>query len=365
MAKKITQHLIARELGISIGTIDRALHNRPGISEETKQRILDFVKQHEYTPDRIASSLARKAKPTRVGVILQKEPAFFWSKVRNGILAAERELADFGVEVIIREMQSVRNTAEILHLLDELVRQSVEAIIMVPTNDVRLREQIARAADLGIKIITLNDDIDESQRLFYVGPQMRQGGRIAGEMMGRYLQGNGNVVIINGSIDSIDYHERIEGFKEVLKEQYAGIHVIATYAYDFANLKDNLEHVIQGVLESIDNIAGIYDADGASLYHIGDYVKKRRLIGRFVIIGHEIWDEVEKLIAEEIIQVCINQDPFAQGYYAVKLLINYLNNSFKPIHDRFYTRADIIIKENLTTRGNILNPFVFAENGQV
>lgn len=362
MAKKITQHQIAKELGISIGTIDRALHNRPGINEETKQRILDFVKQNAYTPDRIASSLARKAKPTRVGVILQKEPAFFWGKVRQGILAAERELADFGIEVIIREMASIRNTAEILRLLEDLIGKSVEAVILVPTNDARLREQIARAADLGIQVITLNDDIDASQRLFYVGPQMRRGGRIAGELMGRYLEGSGNVVIINGSIDSIDYHERIEGFKEVLKERYTGIHVIATYAYDFANLKDNLEQVIQGVLESIDDIAGIYDADGASLYHIGDYVKKHRLNDRFVIIGHEIWDEVEKLIDEEIIQVCINQDPFAQGYYAVKLLVNYLKTGFIPAHDRLYTRADIIIKENLTTQVNILNPFIFTEN---
>lgn len=362
MANKITQHLIARELGVSIGTIDRALHNRPGINEETKQRILDFVKMNHYTPDRIASSLARKANPTRVGVILQSVPAFFWIKVRHGILAAERELADFGIEIIIREMELIRNTTEILRLLEEFIEQSVDAIIMVPTNDPRLRDQITRAADLGIKVITLNDDIDQSQRLFYVGPQMRQSGRIAGELMGRYLEDNGNVVIINGSIDSINYHERIEGFKEVLKEHHSGIHVIATYTYDFENLKDNLEHIIQGVLESIDNIAGIYDADGASLYHIGDYVKKRQLKGRFVIIGHEIWDEVEKLIDEEIIQVCINQDPFAQGYYAVKLLVNYLNNGFKSAHDRLYTRADIIIKENLTTRGNILNPFIFTEN---
>ena len=361
MAKKITQHYIARELGLSIGTVDRALHDRPGISLETKQKVIDFIQEHAYKPDRIASTLARKAKPLRVGVILQSEPAFYWDKIRQGIFSAEQELADFGIDIIMRELKNIRKTEEIILLLDELVANSVDAMIMVPTNDLRLRQKIDQAADRGIKTITINDDIDQSRRIFYVGPQMRQSGRIAGDMMGRYLNGQGNVVIVNGSIDSIDYYQRIEGFKDVLREYYPDIRVIATYSYDFGNLKDNLEQVVQCVLESIDNIAGIYDADGASLSHIGDYVSSRQLNGRFVIIGHEIWDAVARLMKEDIIQVCISQDPYAQGYNAVKLLFQYMMTGKKPLHDRLYTRVDIIIRENLTAQDNILNPFIISQ----
>jgi len=202
----------------------------------------------------------------------------------------------------------------------------------------------------------LNDDLDQSGRLFYVGPQMRQSGRLAGELMGRYLNGKGNIIIINNcSVASVNYYERIEGFNEVIKENYKNINVISTYSYRFESLKNNLDYEIQLELESIDNIAGIYDADGASLFNIGAYVKSRGLKNRFVIIGHEIWDEVEKMLAEDIIQVCINQDPYASGYYAVKLLIEYLlKGRKKPPYERFYTHVDIIIKENLPSQENIL-----------
>lgn len=361
MAAKMTQHIIAEKLGVSIGTVDRALHDRPGINAQTKQKILDFVRQSAYKPDRIASSLARKAKPTRIGVILQSEPEFFWSRVRQGVQAAASELADYGVDLTIRTTASIRKPAEIAALLRKYINESADAVVLVPANDAGLRVLIDEATEKGIRIITLNDDIEQSKRLFYVGPQMRQGGRIAGELMGRYLGETGHVAIVNGSIDSVDYSERIAGFKAVLDEQFPEIRVASVYRYDSDHLKENLDRVIQSFVDSADNIAGIYDVDGATLYQIGDYVRKNGLFGRFVIVGHELWDRVEKLIEEDIIQVCINQDPFAQGYYAVKLLVNTIHNGYKPDQDRLYTRADIVIKENLPSRENVLNPFVLSK----
>ena len=52
--KKVTLQDIANELGISKGTVDRAIHNRPDISLETREKVLKLVEKYNYKPDKIA-----------------------------------------------------------------------------------------------------------------------------------------------------------------------------------------------------------------------------------------------------------------------------------------------------------------------
>lgn len=56
---RITIHEIARLAGVSIGTVSRALNNRPGISRETRDNILDLVHRMGYVPDAGARRLAQ------------------------------------------------------------------------------------------------------------------------------------------------------------------------------------------------------------------------------------------------------------------------------------------------------------------
>lgn len=50
---------VAALAGVSTATASKALHNKPRISEETKQRVLDAAKQLNYSPNKLAQSLAR------------------------------------------------------------------------------------------------------------------------------------------------------------------------------------------------------------------------------------------------------------------------------------------------------------------
>lgn len=59
---RITIHEIARLAGVSIGTVSRALNNRPGIKQETRTAILELVHQMGYVPDAGARRLAQGHK---------------------------------------------------------------------------------------------------------------------------------------------------------------------------------------------------------------------------------------------------------------------------------------------------------------
>ncbi|NMB96417.1 MAG: substrate-binding domain-containing protein, partial [Clostridiaceae bacterium] len=348
---------IADELSISKGTVYRAIHNKPDISPETREKVLELIAKYGYKPDRIARTLSLKSKKIRIGVIYQTIPEFFWDNIRSGIKAAESEYTDFGLEVIYKELKKEdRYEDEIICKMNELIDDDVDGIIMVPINSYRIREKIRECKTKNIAVATLNDDITDSERVFYVGPQIRQSGRIAGELIGKFLRGSGRVLTVSLYIESLDYKERLDGFNEILRERYKGINIVANYTMNLDMLGDKGKSTIKNILENTGNIDAIYNIDGGSLYEIGCIVKESDVLKDVVLIGHEISDGVRELLKDGTIYACISQDPFSQGFFSVKFLFEYLNEDIKH-HDRMYTRLDIIMRENMKSEGNIINLF--------
>jgi len=358
---KITLQDIADMLGISKGTVDRAVHNRPDVSYETRKKVLELIEKYDYKPDKAARSLSLKLKKTKIGIICQNNPDFFWNSVKMGINAAGVEISDFGLQLIYKDLENGRNAEDIILKMDEIIREKVDAIILVPADNSDVRQKIDEAVKRNIVVATLNDDITGTERIFYVGPQMRQSGRIAGELAVRFLKGSGKVVTVNFGLESLEYRERLEGFIELLKESGKNVNIIANYTFNYEMMGSNCDNIIKGILESTGDFDAIYDIDGAFLYNIGLIVKSIKKSDDVVLIGHEISENVMELLKDGTIHACISQDPYSQGYYAVKLMADYLLDGRKPVSERMHTRLDIILRENMDYKGNnIINPFYFA-----
>jgi len=92
---------MAEALGVSIGTVDRALHDRPGINEQTRAKILDLAGSLGYRPNLAARFLSSR-KQLRIGVNLPREIASFFDLVRSGIEEAVRSVETSDVRMIHR-----------------------------------------------------------------------------------------------------------------------------------------------------------------------------------------------------------------------------------------------------------------------
>lgn len=356
--KKPTLQDLANELGVSKGTIGRVIRERPDVNPETRRRVLELIEKYGYKPNKVARTLSLKSRKYRIGVIYQKAPEFFWSKIEKGVNSAEKEFVDSGLEVIYKGLDSYRKVDELLVKMDELIADKVDAIALVPVNNDKLKEKIREANEKGIVVATFNDDIKDSGRLFYVGPQMRKSGRIAGELMGKFLRGKGNILAINGDIESMVYKERLNGFIEVIAERYKGINIMTNYTYDYDKVGNEADEIIKLILERTNDISGIYNIDGASLYNIGKILKENSGFKDTVLIGHERWNKVEELITEGVIDASICQEPFMQGYLVVKMLFDYLIEGKKPDFEDFFIRCDIVMRENVEKQSNELGPYL-------
>ncbi|MBQ3630833.1 MAG: LacI family DNA-binding transcriptional regulator [Prevotella sp.] len=97
---QLTMKDIARELGISVATVSRALKDSPRISAEQRKRIQDYARAHNFTPNLIAESLRHsKVQPMKViGVIVPELVHYYFASILKGI---EEEAEAHGYRVMV------------------------------------------------------------------------------------------------------------------------------------------------------------------------------------------------------------------------------------------------------------------------
>ena len=66
---RATIKMIAERAGVSIGTVDRVLHDRPYVKEEVRRRVLEVMEELDYQPNRVASALATSGRLLREAAV--------------------------------------------------------------------------------------------------------------------------------------------------------------------------------------------------------------------------------------------------------------------------------------------------------
>ena len=75
---------IARQAGVSVGTVDRVLHDRSGVSEASRKKVEEILKQLDYQPNMYASALASNKKYNFVCLIPKHHASEYWDDVEIG-----------------------------------------------------------------------------------------------------------------------------------------------------------------------------------------------------------------------------------------------------------------------------------------
>ena len=66
---RTTIKMIAERAGVSIGTVDRVLHDRPYVKAEVRERVLQVLEELDYHPNRMASALATSGTPRHLALV--------------------------------------------------------------------------------------------------------------------------------------------------------------------------------------------------------------------------------------------------------------------------------------------------------
>ncbi|WP_077622449.1 LacI family DNA-binding transcriptional regulator [Sediminibacillus massiliensis] len=203
---------IARICGVSIGTVDRALNNRSGISPKTKEKILQVAKEKNYRPDYRAQSLV-KGKTKTIGVVL------FDLKNRSFALlmdAIESELrkSGYSLHLTLTDKDKQKEVESITYLID----RKVDGIILFSVNQGKEFNEFLNS--FNVPIVTIFNHV--SDQWHHIGVKEREAMQDA--VKHTIEKGYKRFVFICpplsllGKVNIHTQHERLKGFHDGLKE---------------------------------------------------------------------------------------------------------------------------------------------------
>ena len=141
---------IAREFGVSVATVSRALKDSPRISAERRAAIQQFAREHNFTPNLIAESLRfSRVQPIKViGVIIPEFTHFYFSSVLMGI---EEEASSRGYRIMVA--QSGERYEREVKICQSFYENKVCGIIVSQAKDTQKYDHFQKLIDLGVPLV--------------------------------------------------------------------------------------------------------------------------------------------------------------------------------------------------------------------
>lgn len=343
----ITIKEIAKLANVSPGTVDRVIHNRPGVSEKTAQRIREILKEHDFKVNRIAQSLALKKKFT-IAVMLPgyDEENQFWKSPLEGIHKAGEEVMSFGIDVktFAFDQKSPKSYVDSFGLL---LKTNPQGVVLVPTFKKETKELTQILLEKEIPFIFLNIALEGHDNLCFVGQDSFKSGYLAAKLMHLCINENDDIFTVHSRSNLSNVNniaKRIEGFEHYFKaKKLKNInHKIEIEDFwDAEKFKDK----ITSLLREKNEIKGIFVPNSRAhiiAKHIEDFGNKIPYL-----IGFDITEHNSNALVEGKITFLISQKPFQQGYQSVSSLSKFLLYK-TPLQPDILSPIEIITKENLS-----------------
>jgi len=259
----------------------------------------------------------------------------FWEGVRQGALYAKTELKSKNVDVEYYGFQRLDK------IFRETVKEKIESKydgIILPGFIDNAEEYVKMAMRKNTAVMAFNCDFNEGiERIAYFGPDIYAQGKIAGEIMAKALNDEGQVAIIRGSLDVSINRLRRDAIYDVISKKKK-----MRMAAEFEAEADDTK-IYKNTLEALNkffNLSGIIILTGR-VNGIVRAIEERGLTGKIKIVCFDYDDEVIELIKKGVIYAAIGQDAFSQGHDPIIAMYNYLVTGEKPASVS-YTRTEYI-----------------------
>jgi len=319
---------IAEKAGVSIGTVDRVIHNRGRVSEPARKKILEVMKELDYHPNVNARVLASK-KAVSIGILL---PGYrsgeYWEQPHLGIREALDKYSEQGyrIEPVFRTYNSPES------FYREGIRLADEGVDGVITNPATYRESIhlmRRFFQSNIPYILIDSDIYGTPSLSFVGKDPVQSGSTVARMIHQITQhitGERIVWIINLFTRGSQVYSLL-GRESGFHSYFAGKELSAGYRFHSFDMEDpgSQKEIDEQLAKKFgEGIPHAIYVTGSRAHRIAASLKKINPDPKPLLIGHDLTAPNRKGVEEELIDFLIEEEARRQGFVAVESMIHHV-----------------------------------------
>jgi DNA-binding LacI/PurR family transcriptional regulator len=328
----VTIKEVARESGVNISTVSRALNNGYGVNEQTREHVVAVAARLNYLPNRIARGLVT-GRSHSLGLIVSDIRNPFFAEVARGAEDAARTAncdlvlcnSDLDAD---KQMQYVQSLSE--KRIDGIMMNSVSMLS---------REQLARLAGSGVPIVLLNRPAS-NHTFSTVCADNESGGALAA----RYLLGLGHrkIAHLTGPRQHGNLSDRTRGFVRALQSAENPVQPVVLYG------KFNFEggaELTRKLLDKHPDVTAIFAANDVMAFGVVQAVLDRglRIPEDLSLIG---FDNIQFSVIVHPPLTTIHQPKYEMGSAAVDILLRLARDKGKQMPEHRRLGVELIERQS-------------------
>ena len=337
---------IAQRAGVSVGTVDRVLHNRPNVSKVALDKVNKALEEMDYQPNMYASALAYNKSYTFFLIIPRHDSEAYWEEIEQGANAATERRRDFGISLRIMYYERF-NATSFQHVASECLKEQPDGVILVPAKIDLTTRFSTQLQEADVPFILLDSYLPDLKPLSFYGQDSFQSGYFAARMLMLIASKEKEIMLMkqlkDGHIGSKQQSNRETGFRHYMKDHFP--HIVITEV----NLPLGIDR------ERYADILEQFFTSHPHVHHCITFNSKAHLVGEFLlrtnrrniqIMGYDMVPKNEECVRQGSISFLIAQHAYRQGYSCVETLFEaiVLKKKVNPVN---YMPIELLTKENV------------------
>lgn len=253
------------------------------------------------------------SKSKTVAVITKGSDSDFWNDVKNGAFSAATE---YNIDITFEGPDSEEDYESQNKMIENAVSKNVGAIVLSAIDYEKNAPAVQKAIDKGIKVITVDSDVDADGKELFIGTDNVSAGKKAAEQAIELCKNKKsvNIGIVNYGENTENGKQRLKGFTDYI-DKVKNAKVVAS-----VNVESNAENATLGAKQLIEENRDINVLIGFnewSTLGVGCAIKELNLKDEVFGIGFDSNINCVGMLETGEIDTLIVQNPFSMGYLSV------------------------------------------------
>ncbi|MBR1469371.1 MAG: substrate-binding domain-containing protein [Prevotella sp.] len=346
MTKNIRIKDIAERAGVSVGTVDRVLHNRPNVSKYAREKVENVLKELDYQPNAYASALAYNRSCTLHMIVPEHDQEAHWDEIEEGAMRAMESRRDFHVEVKISHYKRL-NDASFIRCYKKILAENPDGVVIVPAELELTRGLTDKLHERDIPFIFLDSYMPDLRPLSFFGQDSIASGSFAAKILMMAFPNEKEIMLMkqtkNGRVTSKQQTNREVGFRHYMTDHFPHVAI------------RELELPLNGSRKQCWAILEQFFNENPQIHHCITLNSRAYLIGEYLlknnrqniqVMGYDMVPKNAECMRDGSVSFLIAQHAYMQGYASIDSLFQAIVLK-KKIRRVNYMPIELLMKENV------------------
>ena len=335
---------IAKLAEVSVGTVDRVIHNRGNVSAESRRKVEETIEKVGYKHSIFSSSFAGIKSYKLVVIIPQHNVGDYW------------DLCEQGINKALFELSKIKNLVSFIyynqfdphHCSEIFVKASLEnadAFLIGPVFQDETMIFTNQLTQRNIPYVFIDNMVENSNPMAFFGMESYSCGIIQARLLLSCILPGSDITIMSSLLTNensfIDNLSRKNGFIAHIKSCCPNTKIL--YIHCVTENENESSKLMDDFFQENRNIGGLAIFNSRA-YIAASYFKSRGNKNIRIVASGAIQKNINYL-KEGYIDFLIAERPELQGYMGIRAILEFFSRKIKPSVNN-YTPIDILVKES-------------------